>query len=230
MIHFQSGIWVSELSRNTTDDPTDIPCAKNYKAWTKRFTNATEIPIKVYIMCPHSHMHTWESIFPNDNQFKPAKLTCDFSTAYSTRLKTPCGQPLFRNVDPHIDGENQDDDNEEDHNGTKYKPLLVYPVFDVVAQLRSILKRPDAYAQLTAYRSAFHPTFEGVRSEVYHGEAFQKLWELGFWNDNPLILDLFIQVSLDWAQFSAFGKDKIGPVIGRVLNYLFPGRFDDDKM
>lgn len=224
MIHFQSGIWISELSHNSMNDPNDTPCAKNYKAWSKRFTDTTQIPMKLYVMCKNSHMHTWESVFPDDNQFKPAKMSCDFSTAYSTKLKTPCSQPLFRNVDPWFD------DNEEHVNTVRYKPLFVYPVFDIAAQLRSILKRPNAYAQLTAYTSACKPTFEGVRSEVYHGEAFQQLMKLGLKNDDPHTLDLFLQVSLDWAQFSTFGMDKIGPVTGRLLNYLYPERFHDDKM
>lgn len=222
MVHFQSGIWIEKLSGDTDLDPHDIPCARNYKAWTKRFSAATEIPITVFVMCPKAHVHTWDSIFPDGRYSAPAKFTCDYSTSYTTKRNTPCGKPLFRDVDQHVDPEEQ--------RRTAFKPLLVYPVFDMKAQLRSILKRPGAYEQLTAYTALQKPTVPGAKSELYHGEAFQMLIDAGLKNDDPKVLDLFLQFYLDWAQFSGFSLDKIGPFIARVGNFFFPTRYDDDKM
>ena len=221
MIHFQSGVWVAKLSDNTIDDPSYIPCARNFKAWVKRFSEATGIPITVFLMCPDAHLHTWDSVFQKNDQLHPTKFECDFSTAAADR-HSPCGKPLFRNADHCLVG--------EENNRTKFKPLLLYPVFDIIAQLKVLLKSRNAYKRVTAYTELQKPTFKGVQTEIYHGQFFQMLTQNGFTNDDPLTLDLFLQLFLDWAKFTNFAMDKIGPCTGRFLNFLYPERFDDDKM
>lgn len=214
MIHMQSGVWLEELAG--PDGPTAPKncTATNYKQWSRRFSKECDIPITTYIICEHYHVHTWESVFPNDDTSKPSKTLCGYNSVYG-KTKTTCSLPLFRNVSAKT--------------ASKFHPIYIYPVFSLEAQLKLILKAPDAYEKLTQYKSKLKPDVDGVRSEIYHGDAFQRLAKI-LKNDNDKILDIFLKLSLDWAQFSKFGVDKIGPCIVRILNFTYEDRLQDSAM
>ena len=216
MVHMQTGIWISKLSNGASSEPGDNPTPTNYKAWVKRFTDSTAIPITVYILCVKGHLHKWDSIFPNESN-TPNRLFCGHEG---------CKLALFENLLAN-DTDRQPQDFDKQRN---YKPILLYPVFDLFSQLRAILKRKNAYKDLTAYKRLLKPKEVGVWSEIYHEFAFQAIHDAGLNNEDEMILDLFLQGSLDWASMTTYSVNTIGPMIVRVLNFLLPDRIKEHTM
>ena len=92
------------------------------------------------------------------------------------------------------------------------------------------MKRKNAYKDLTAYKRLLKPKEVGVWSEIYHEFAFQAIHDAGLNNEDEMILDLFLQGSLDWASMTTYSVNTIGPMIVRVLNFLLPDRIKEHTM
>ena len=128
------------LSRGASSEPGDNPTPTNYKAWVKRFTDSTAIPITVYILCVKGHLHKWDSIFPNESN-TPNRLFCGHEG---------CKLALFENLLAN-DTDRQPQDFDKQRN---YKPILLYPVFRSIQSTSSdfekkkCVQRPDSLQTL----------------------------------------------------------------------------------
>lgn len=220
MLHFQTGVWVTKLGSDDCDEDEN-PTAANYKAWEKRFSENSKIPITTFIMCGKSHLHTWDTIFP-DGSTTPSKFFCDANTNYDPSRNTPCDEPLFREY--QFKDEAPDSEDQNLSHKTKYKPLYLYPVFDYYAQLEKFLKRPLMYDELTRFKSLVQPQENGVYSEIYHGEAFQEVFTAVEATADDSCLDIYKVLYMDGAQLNRFTQESICPIVSRVLNLLLPDR------
>lgn len=216
----QTGVWIDTLSSGVTSDPSENTCPRNYKAWEKRFCTISNIPITTYIMCPKGHVHTWDSVYNGDGDW-PGKRICGASKSYGPQRRSFCKERLFPST--IYVGEDEDADVMQDV-GKPPMPLFMYPVFDLFAQLRTILGRPSAYADLTAYKKFVGGESFDCVSEVYHGSAFRALLHAGLGGEDPLTLDIFLQLYADYGNLNKYSTTPFGPVTARPMNNVLPKR------